>query len=106
MKNILDKIVGFVAILILVVIYKNWFMTPEITGGYWFYLSPQMISNYTIIPPFWSSQENSLGGVNPNYPIFSYGYFIIGFFVNILHIPWNIVSLVFYFLLFIILSIF
>lgn len=105
-KTGVAKIVFFATTLILLVIYHNWFTVSEITGGDWWYLSPEMLSNYSIVPSLWSSQESLLGGTNPNYPFLSYSHFIIGLFVNIFHIPWNIVSLVFYFLLFIFVSIF
>lgn len=78
-------------------VYNNWFIAPEIIGGDWWYLHPSMVDSFSILPRFWSSQEAPLGGVNANFPFYTYAYLVIGTFSNTFGIPWSVVSKVFYF---------
>lgn len=95
-----------VGILILVIyIFFPWIISSNITGGDWPYYGTGMFDNFHVFAPLWMAQGNSgLGGVNVDFPLYSYLHFTIGFFVNTLHFPWVIVYKFFWFGLFVLFS--
>lgn len=104
MKKIL---LYFLFFCFLLLIYKNWFFSPEIIGGDWPFFYPENVRDFSFLPAAWSSiHGNGLGGPHVVYALDSYLYFTGWFFTNTLHIPWNFVYKIFWFGLTLVLSIF
>ncbi len=102
MKKILNKSIPFLfssmLFLAIVKIFFHWISLPEINGGDWPYYAKGMFEKFTPLAPLWTAQGGiGLGGVNADFPIYSYLYFTIGVFVNILHFTWIYVYKVFWF---------
>jgi len=80
-------------------IFRNWFLTPQIIGGDWPYFFPEMLRDPSVYFSSWNpGQGNGLGGVNP---IYSLGMFF-GFTVFLAHtfsIPWVFIYKFFWFAL-------
>ncbi len=94
-------------LIVIGIIFKNWFLSLSIIGGDWPFFSQQQINNFPLFPPAWSSLHgNGLGGTIVVYALDSYLYFIGSFFSHILHIPWSIVSKIFWFFAFLCIGIF
>ncbi|MCL4418656.1 hypothetical protein M1146_00980 [Patescibacteria group bacterium] len=107
MKKINKILLISVSVIILVTIYGKWFIGKEIIGGDWPYYYKEMLRGFSYVPPLWTSQGGTgLGGVNTNFPFFGYENIIIDIFVNILGLPWQLVCKIFWFGLFIALSVF
>ena len=103
MKN---KFIFIIFIAIIVIIYRNWFFSANIIGGDWPYLFQEAINTFSILPPSWSpTHGNGLGGTYLVYALDSYMFFTGWLFSKILYIPWNIVYKVFWFYLFLVLSV-
>ncbi len=89
----------------IVIIFRNWFLAPEIIGGDWQYLFNEMLKEFSFFPLSWDpANGNGLGGISPLYPLSIYNNFTI-FIAGYLHIPWVVVYKIFWFGLFIALSI-
>ena len=80
-------------------IFRNWFLAPQIIGGDWPYLFPEMLRDPSIYFSSWNpGQGNGLGGINP---VYSLGMFF-GFTVFLAHtfsIPWVFIYKFFWFAL-------
>jgi len=80
-------------------IFRNWFLIPQIIGGDWPYFFPEMLRDPSVYFSSWNpGQGNGLGGVNP---IYSLGMFF-GFTVFLAHtfsIPWVFIYKFFWFAL-------
>ena len=73
------------------IIYKNWFLSPEIIGGDWPYFYPENIHSFSFFPPIWNSvQGNGMGGTSLVYGLDTYLTSTGWFFSNVLSIPWNV----------------
>jgi len=95
----------FLGILI-ALIYYPWFVHDQIVGGDWPFYYPETLKQFSILPPAWSEiHNNGLGGQVITYSIDSYVYALNDIFVQTLHIPWVIVYKIFFFALFLFLSI-
>ncbi|QQG40424.1 MAG: hypothetical protein HYV37_02525 [Candidatus Levyibacteriota bacterium] len=90
---------------LIVIVFRNWFLWPEIIGGDWQYLFPEMLRKFSFFPLSWDpANGNGLGGISPIYSLIIYNNFTISI-ATYLHIPWVIVYKIFWFGLFIALSI-
>lgn len=105
-NRFVNYIVSIILIISFIKIFFSWIFLPHIIGGDWPYYSNNMLVDFHMLPPLWMSQTNGLGGVNADFPIYTYLHITIGLFVNVLHIPWNIVYKVTWFWLSLILGIF
>ncbi|MCL4360166.1 hypothetical protein M1555_02830 [Patescibacteria group bacterium] len=89
----------------LVVIYRNWFLSPFLTAADWPYYYRQTLAGFGMFQPAWTSATgNGLGGEVINFGLGSYIYFIVGIFVNRLGLPWELVSRILIFGLFLVVS--
>lgn len=101
----MKKFYSILLFIILIFIFRNWFVVKDIVGGDWPYFYEEFLSEFSFFPPAWSGyQANGIGGQHISYTIDSYLYSIVAMFVNILHIPWNIVYKIFFFGFFIVFS--
>lgn len=101
----MKKLISLFPFIALAIIFRDWFTAKEVIGGDWPYFFSSFLKEFTLFPPSWALyQGNGLGGQFISYPLDSYLYFIVSIFVNTLHIPWEIVSKVFFFGLFLLLS--
>jgi len=106
MKNKLNTITIFIFSLILILVYHRWFNFNPIIGGDWPFLFKETLKEFPLFVPSWNTwQGNGLGGTNPIYFLQSFENLTI-FLANFLHIPWPIIYKIFWFGLFIILSLF
>ncbi|MEK7502014.1 MAG: hypothetical protein AAB609_00650 [Patescibacteria group bacterium] len=93
-------------IILLVDIYYSWFVNANIIGGDWPYFFNETLKEFTLFPPAWSLVHgNGLGGTILTYYLDQYLYFSAYLSTSILHIPWAIGYKLFWFGLFIALSI-
>jgi hypothetical protein len=96
MKKI--SIVSLLFLAAILLIYRNWLLSPEIIGGDWPYFFPENIKAFSFLPPPWdSTYGNGFGGSHVVYALDSYLYFTGWFFSDILKIPWPIVYKFFWF---------
>lgn len=102
----LIKVVYTIIILsTIVIVFRNWFLAPEIIGGDWQYLFNEMLKEFSFFPLSWDpANGNGLGGISPIYSLSIYNNFTT-FIAGYLHISWVIVYKIFWFGLFIALSI-
>lgn len=105
MKNRLIVILfGFILI---VAIFKSWFINSQIIGGDWPYFFKETLQGFSPVPFSWRPiSGNGLGGQILFFSLDSYLYFIVTVFVNSLRIPWEIIYKVFFFGFFLVLSLF
>ena len=93
-------------IILLVDIYYSWFVNANIIGGDWPFFFNETLKEFTLFPPAWSLVHgNGLGGTILTYYLDQYLYFSAYLSTSILHIPWAIGYKLFWFGLFIALSI-
>lgn len=87
-------------------VYRQWFFGNEFIGNDWPHTYAESIQQMPLFVPAWNSVlGNGLGGVSQAYSIQTYQH--LTFFIsNVFQIPWNLVVLVFWCVLFIFLSIF
>lgn len=86
-------------------IFRNWFLNPQIIGGDWPFIFEETFKNYSFYFSAWNPfVGNGLGGVTP---IYSLGVFhgLTVFLSQSLSLPWTFVYKVFWFGLFIGLSV-
>src|SRR5438270_9149379 len=106
MKRKANILLSAFLIILLFFIYKSWFILPQIIGGDWPYYSPQILKDL-VFPPiawvFW--QGNGLGGIDVTYSLHIYEHFTV-LLGALLHIPWTITYKIFWFGLFLVLTIF
>jgi len=106
MKAKNNFIPALVFIIVILFLYSPWFTHGEIIGGDWPYFFKETLKEIPLSIPSWNTwQGNGLGGINPTYFLQIYLNFTV-FFVNFLNIPWIVVYKIFWFGLFIFLSIF
>lgn len=106
MRNRLNIFLIFFFGSILISVFHRWFFQSEIVGGDWPYLFEESLENYHFLVPSWNAwQGNGLGGTNPIYFLQSFEYLTVSL-ANFLNIPWLFVYKIFWFGLFIALSIF
>ena len=97
----------FIGIIIIVFIFRQWMLSSEIIGGDWPFFFNETLKQFTLFPPAWSLVHgNGLGGTILTYYIDQYLYFTAYLSTGILHIPWAVGYKLFWFGLFIVLSIF
>lgn len=102
-----SSILTILFVSVLVLIFRPWFTTSEIIGGDWPYFFDEAVKDFSLFPPAWSSVHgNGLGGPIIAYYIDQYLYLTAFFSTHILHIPWVFVYKIFWFGLFLFLSIF
>lgn len=78
--------------------YRSWFLSKDIIGGDWPVYFSEYIREFSFFPHAWSGyQGNGLGGPELLFALDSYLYMIGTVFVNLLHVPWQIVYKIFYF---------
>lgn len=105
MKNKLNIVLISLFVAVFVSIFYRWFFGGEIIGGDWPYLFKESLENYYFLVPSWNTwQGNGLGGTNPVYFLQSFEYLTV-FLAKTLHISWPVVYKIFWFGLFIGLSI-
>lgn len=105
MKNKLNIFLILLFGSIFVLVFNRWFSQSEIIGGDWPYLFKESLENYYFLVPSWNTwQGNGLGGTNPIYFLQSFEYLTV-FISNFLNIPWPLIYKIFWFGLFIALSI-
>lgn len=100
-----EKLIGFLVFLIIFTVYSPWIFHKEIIGGDWPYYYKEMLQEARVFTPLWQNYENLIGGVSPNFPLLFFQNLIISLFVNFFHLSWSLVSKLFFFFLFIVLSI-
>ena len=82
------KIVAFLVLAIILLVFRNWIISYEIIGGDWPYISPEYFLNNTFLPPSWAYYVgNGLGGKIITYGLDSY-LFLTFRISNFLGIPW------------------
>src|SRR3989338_10230790 len=97
----------FITILIIVTIFNNWLTAPFITASDFPYFFNETIARWSITIPSWdTTQSNGFGGEHILYALDSYVYFLGGFMVNRIGLPWEVVYKIFVFGLFIIFSVY
>ncbi len=105
MKNRL--IIYFIGLLIIAAIFRGWLINSQIIGGDWPYFFRETLLDFSLSPKSWKPiSGNGLGGQNLLFPIDSYLSFIVALFVNTLRIPWELTYKIFFFGLFLVLSVF
>lgn len=86
-----NLIILLLLIVVLFIIYKNWFLSPEIIGGDWPYFYQENIQSFTFFPPIWNSvQGNGMGGTTLVYGLDTYLTSTGWFLSNMLSFPWNV----------------
>lgn len=91
---------------ILFVIFKNWFLFPEIIGGDWPFYYPENLRAVSFPPAIWVNyRNNGLGGVNVFLNLRFFQSALISFFVQQLGFSWSLVYKLAWFGLFLFLSI-
>lgn len=98
MKNKFIQALPYILLsFILLFIYKNWFFVADIIGGDWPYYFPQTLSDFSFPPLSWVSwRGNGFGGIDITYALHIFEHFLaLG--STMLHIPWNIISKIFWF---------
>lgn len=79
----------------IVIVFRNWFLWPEIIGGDWQYLFPEMLKEFSFFPLSWDpANGNGLGGISPIYSLSIYNNFTT-FIAGYFHISWVIVYKIF-----------
>jgi len=92
--------------LIFLTLFKSWFIGREIIGGDWPYFFNETLKEFTLFPPAWSVVHgNGLGGTINTYFLDQYLYSIVFVFTNTLQMPWTFIYKIFWFGLFVALSI-
>lgn len=100
-------VIGSIVFVLIFLIFRNWFFSPEIIGGDWPFYHQTIIKSFNFLPPIWSEAHgNGLGGTILAYGIDTYMYMTGSIFTNTIGVPWFIVYKIFWFLLFILLSLF
>ena len=80
-------------------IFRNWFLSPQIIGGDWPYLFPEMLRDPSIYFSSWNpGQGNGLGGINPVYSLSMFFGFTV-FLAHTFNIPWVFIYKFFWFAL-------
>ncbi|OGH42834.1 MAG: hypothetical protein A3B53_02195 [Candidatus Levybacteria bacterium RIFCSPLOWO2_01_FULL_42_15] len=103
----MKTVLGWITVLLIFFIFKNWFTAPFITAGDFPHFFNETIAQWSIIPPSWNpTNGNGFGGEHLLYALDSYIYFLGGFMVNRIGLPWEVVYKFFVFGLFIILSVY
>ncbi len=92
-------------IYIIAAVFRRWFLNEEIIGGDWQYIFSEMLKEFYFFPLSWDpTKGNGLGNISPIYPLSIYNNFTT-FIAEYLNLPWIIVYKIFWFGLFIALSI-
>ena len=87
-------------------VFRNWFLAPQIIGGDWPYLFDEMLKDYSFFFSLWNPfQGNGFGGMVPFYSLGVFHGFTV-FLSQTFHITWSIAYKFSWFGLFIGLSIF
>ncbi len=90
---------------ILGVIFKNWFLGEAIIGGDWPYYYRETLQEFTFFPVTWNPEfNNGLGGVDSVYFLNTFQNFTV-LLSQMFHIPWVVIYKIFWFGLFIALSV-
>lgn len=94
--------------LIIIFVYRYWFIEKEIIGGDWLYFfNETLLQRFSHIPTLWSSiYGNGLGGEILTYPLDFFLYLLVSVFVNTLHFSWIFTYKIFLFGFFLVSSIF
>lgn len=88
------------------IVFRSWILNVEIIGGDWPYFFQETLSKFGFFPPAWSATHGGgLGGTITTYFLDQYLYFTTYLSISTLHIPWAIGYKLFWFGLFIALSI-
>lgn len=96
----------FPVLLIIFLVFKNWFLSKQIIGGDWPFFFNETLNGFSFFPPAWSvNHGGGMGGVIPNYLLDTYLYFTTFIFFNVLRVPWVVVYKVFWFGAFIFFSV-
>lgn len=94
----------FFVFILLFMIFRNWFITPQVIGGDWPYFFQQRLEETSVLPPSWNTfLGNGFGGISPLYSLQFFHHLTIAV-SNIFHIPWEIVYKVLWFGLFLFIS--
>ena len=80
-------------------VFRNWFLAPNIIGGDWPYLFPEMLRDPSMYFSSWNpGQGNGLGGVNPLYSLSVFFGFTV-FLAHTFSISWVFIYKFFWFAL-------
>jgi len=102
----MEKLTSLFLFIASAIIFGAWFTAREVIGGDWPYFFSSFLNEFTLFPHSWAAyQGNGLGGEFISYSLDSYLYLVVYLFVNVLHIPWEIVYKVFFFGFYIVSSI-
>ncbi len=105
-KNPSLLLLFLIGIVFLIFIFRQWILSSEIIGGDWPFFFNETLKEFTLFPPAWSLVHgNGLGGTILTYYLDQYLYLTAYLSTGILHIPWVIGYKLFWFGLFIVLSI-
>lgn len=92
-------------LLIIGVIFKNWFLGEAIIGGDWPYYYQETLQEFTFFPVTWNPEfNNGLGGIDSVYFLNTFQNFTV-LLSQMFDIPWVIVYKIFWFGFFIALSV-
>ena len=107
LRNKLSIVLFLLFFFLVLFIYRPWLLISNIIGGDWPFLYQESVNTFSFLPPSWSGVHgNGLGGTIITYALDSYMYSIGWLFSGLLHIPWPIVSKIFWFGMFVIVSFF
>ena len=94
-----------ILICIIVAVFGRWFLNQEIIGGDWSYYYHEMLKEFTFFPLSWNpGNGNGLGAIEPLYSLKIFSNFTIVLSTSS-GLPWAVVYKIFWFGLFIALSI-
>ena len=94
----MEKIARFFPFILIFFIFKNWFVSPFLSGRDWPHLYKETLADLSFPLAVWDpTSGNGLGGELVNYSLDSYVYFIVWLFVNTIGLPWEFVYRVFIF---------
>jgi len=106
MKNKSNLLFSLLLLVLIGIIYREWFFSKEIIGGDWPYVFPEVLKDMLFPPSSWVSwQGNGLGGINPVYFLHLYQNFTVSI-AYYLGIPWTAIYKIFWFGAFILISAF
>jgi hypothetical protein len=104
MNKIGNKIFYIFAFLFVLFIYRQWFLTPFISGGDWPHFYDEAVRQYPLFPEAWHHvYGGGFGGPILSYSLATYLYFTF-FLTQISGLSWHFIAKFFWFLPFIILS--
>ncbi len=94
-----------ITFLIVLVVYRGWFLAPEIIGGDWPYYFAETVKEKAFPPPVWVYwASNGLGGIDPVRGLHAFESFLAVVGTQWFGLPWPVVYKIGWFGLFLVLS--